>query len=155
EGSNKGFYTYPSINFNLDSTGYPVNRDLWPCVLSKEMPAIISDWSEHMNGALTSIEAMVKNGLIVKTINQAVFSTEEPLQMDAMLQQKASQVGSVISEYSWKMVLAASEAEFNTLRDEMIQKAKGLGYDDVVAFGVQQVEQLFRARTAMLEDLSK
>ena len=82
------------------------------------------------------------------------FSTEEPLQMDAMLQQKASQVGSVISEYSWKMVLAASEAEFNTLRDEMIQKAKGLGYDDVVAFGVQQVEQLFRARTAMLEDLS-
>lgn len=52
-------------------------------------------------------------------------------------------------------MLAASEAEFNTLRDEMIQKAKGLGYDDVVAFGVQQVEQLFRARTAMLEDLSK
>ena len=155
EGSNKGFYVYPSINFNLDSTGYPVNRDLWPCVLSKEMPAIISDWSEHMNGALTSIEAMVKNGLIVKTINQAVFSTEEPLQMDAMLQQKSSQVGSVISEYSWKMVLAASEAEFEALRDEMITKAKGLGYDDVVAFGVEQVEQLFRARTAMLEDLSK
>ena len=132
-----------------------MNRDLWPCVLSKEMPAIISDWSEHMNGALTSIEAMVKNGLIVKTINQAVFSTEEPLQMDAMLQQKSSQVGSVISEYSWKMVLAASEAEFEALRDEMITKAKGLGYDDVVAFGVEQVEQLFRARAAMLEDLSK
>ena len=75
--------------------------------------------------------------------------------MDAMLQQKASQVGSVISEYSWKMVLAASEAEFEALRDEMITKAKGLGYDDVVAFGVEQVEQLFRARTAMLEDLSK
>ena len=108
-----------------------------------------------MNGALTSIEAMVKNGLIVKTINQAVFSTEEPLQMDAMLQQKASQVGSVITEYSWKMVLAASEDEFNALRDEMLTKAKGLGYDDVVAFGVLQVEQLFRARTAMLEDLSK
>ena len=75
--------------------------------------------------------------------------------MDAMLQQKSSQVGSVISEYSWKMVLASSEAEFEALRDEMIAKAKGLGYDDVVAFGVLQVEQLFRARTAMLEDLSK
>lgn len=155
EGMNKGFYTYPSINFNLSSTGYPVNRDLWPCVLSKEMPEIISDWSEHMDGALTSIEAMIKKGIIVKTINQAVFSTEEPLQMDAILQQKASQVGTVITEYSWKMVLAADEAEFNALKEEMVKKAKGLGYDDVVAFGVQQVEQLFRARAQMNEELSK
>ena len=155
EGMNKGFYTYPSINFNLSSTGYPVNRDLWPCVLSKEMPEIISDWSEHMDGALTSIEAMIKKGIIVKTINQAVFSTEEPLQMDAILQQKASQVGTVITEYSWKMVLAADENEFNALKAEMISKAKGLGYDEVVAFGVLQNEQLFRARAQMNEELAK
>ncbi len=155
EGSNKGFYTYPSINFNLSSTGYPVNRDLWPCVLSKEMPDVIKDWSGHMDGALTSIEAMVKKGIIVKTINQAVFSREEPLQMNDMLQQKASQVGTVISEYSWKMVLATSEEEFEALKTEMLEKAKGLGYEDVVAFGVQQVEQLFRARAQMIEDLNK
>jgi putative aldouronate transport system substrate-binding protein len=155
EGSNKGFYTYPSVNFNLSSTGYPVNRDLWPCVLSKEMPSIIKDWSDHMDGALTSIEAMIKKGIIVKTINQAVFSREEPLQMDDMLQQKASQVGSVITEYSWKMVLATDEAEFEALKTEMLEKAKGLGYDEVVAFGVQQVEQLFRARAQMVEDLAR
>lgn len=155
DGSNKGFYTYPGINFNLSSTGYPVNRDLWPCVLSKEMPEIISDWSEHFGGALTSIEAMKNNGIIVKTINQAVFSTEESLQMDDMLSQKSTQVGNTITEYSWKMVLASDEAEFEALKAEMIDKAKGLGYDDVVAFGVQQVEQLFRARAAMEEDLSK
>lgn len=64
-------------------------------------------------------------------------------------------MGSVISEYSWKMALAASEEEFNALRDEMLKKAKGLGYDDVVAFGVKQVEQLFRARAIMVEELSK
>lgn len=155
DGSNKGFYTYPGINFNLSSTGYPVNRNLWPCVLNKDMPEVISDWSNHFDGALTSIEAMKKAGIIVKTINQAVFSTEESLQMDDMLSQKSSQVGSVITEYSWNMVLAADEAEFEALKAEMIEKAKGLGYDEVVAFGVQQVEQLFRARTAMEADLSK
>ena len=53
------------------------------------------------------------------------------------------------------MALAASEEEFNALRDEMLKKAKGLGYDDVVAFGVKQVEQLFRARAIMVEELSK
>ena len=34
-------------------------------------------------------------------------------------------------------------------------KAKGMGYDDVIAFGVLQNEQLFRARTIMNEELSK
>ena len=37
----------------------------------------------------------------------------------------------------------------------MLEKAMGLGYEDVVAFGVLQVEQLFRARAQMIEDLSK
>lgn len=155
EGMNKGFYVYPSINFDLASTGYPVNRDLWPCVLSREMPEILQDWSNHMGGALTSIDALINKGNIVKTINQAVFSTEEPLQMDMMLQQKASQVGSVLTEYNWKMVLAADEAEFNALKDEMIKKAKGLGYDDVVAFGILQTEQMFRARKQMNESLGE
>ena len=119
------------------------------------MPAIISDWSGHMNGALTSIGSMVKNGLIVKTINQAVFSAGNPCRWTLCSRQKASQVGSVITGSSWKMVPAASEEEFNALRDEIIRKARGHGYDDVVAFSVQQAEQLFRARKAMMEDLSK
>ncbi len=155
EGMNKGFYVYPSLSNNLDSTGYPANRDLWPCVLGREMPSAIKDWSEHMGGALTSIEALINNGNIVKTINQAVFSTEPALQMDAILQQKSSQVGSVLTEYNWKMVLAADEAEFNALKEEMVTKAKGLGYDDVVAFGIQQCEQMFRARAQMNEELAK
>ncbi len=155
EGSNKGFYVYPSINFNLSSTGYPVNRNLWPCVLNKDMPEIVADWSNHMDGALTTLEAMSKENLIVKTINQAVFSTEEALRMDDALQQKANQVGSVITEYSWKMVYAIDDKEFNALQDELINKAKGLGYDDVVDFGIKQVEQLFRARTEMMAQLGE
>lgn len=155
EGMNKGFYVYPSLNFDLASTGYPANRDLWPCVLSREMPTVLQDWSEHMGGALTSIDALINKGNIVKTINQAVFSTEPALQMDAILQQKSSQVGAVLTEYNWKMVLAADEAEFNALKEEMITKAKGLGYDDIVAFGIQECERMFRARALMNEELAK
>lgn len=155
EGMNKGFYTYPSINFNLESTGYPTNRDLWPCVLSRELPDVLLDWSEHMGGALTSIDALINRGNIVRTINQAVYSTEPEPQMDDMLQQKATQVGNVITEYSWKMVLAADEAEFEALKAEMLDKAMGLGYEEVVAFGVLQAEWMFRARAQMNEALSK
>lgn len=154
-GMNKGFYVYPSLNFNLASTGYPANRDLWPCVLGREMPDVIKDWSEHMDGTLTSIDALINKGNIVKTINQAVFSTEPALQMDAILQQKSNQIGSILTEYNWKMVLAADEAEFNALKEEMITKAKGLGYDDIVAFGIQECERMFCARKLMNEELAK
>ena len=154
EGMNKGFYVYPSLNNNL-SSGYPANRDLWPCVLSREMPDVLKDWSEHMDGALTSIDALIRKGNIVKTINQAVFSTEPALQMNAILQQKSSQVGSILTEYNWKMVLAADEAEFNALKAEMVEKAKGLGYDEIVAFGIKECERMFRARKIMNEELSK
>ena len=154
EGMNKGFYVYPSLNNNL-ANGYPANRDLWPCVLSREMPEVLKDWSEHHGGALTSIQALINKGNIVKTINQAVFSTEPALQMNAILQQKSSQVGSILTEYNWKMVLAADEAEFNALKTEMVEKAKGLGYDEIVAFGIQECERMFRARKIMNEELSK
>lgn len=119
------------------------------------MPEVLKDWSEHHGGALTSIQALINKGNIVKTINQAVFSTEPALQMNAILQQKSSQVGSILTEYNWKMVLAADENEFNALKAEMIEKAKGLGYDEVVAFGIQECERMFRARKIMNEELSK
>ncbi len=155
EGSNKGFYTYPNINYNLASTGYPVNHDLWPCVLNKDVAPIIQDWSDHMGGALTSIQALINRGNILKTVNQAVFSTEPTIQMDDVLQQKFSQVGTVLVQYSWKMVLAADEAEYNALKTEMVEKAKGLGYDDVVAYDHLLVDQVYRARKEMLATLGE
>jgi putative aldouronate transport system substrate-binding protein len=155
EGSNKGIYTTPNKNYSLVSTGYPVNHDLWPSVLNKDMTPIVKDWSDYYGGALTSIQAMENTGKILKTVNQAVFITEPALVMDEMLLQKYNQISTVIVQYSWKMVFAADEAEFNALQAEMIQKAKGLGYDEVVAFDHLLVDQIYRARKVMLEQLGE
>ena len=155
EGNNKGFYVYPGINYNLASTGYPVNHDLWPCVLNKDVAPIMQDWRDHMGGALTSIQALINRGNILKTVNQAVFSTEPALQMDDILQQKFNQVSTVLVQYSWKMVFATDDAEYEALKAEMIEKAKGLGYDDVIAYDHLLIEQVYRARAEMLADLAK
>lgn len=153
EGSNKGFYTTPNENFTLASTGYPTIHRLWPSVLNKDMAPIVQDWSDHMGGALTSIQALQNRGNILTTVNQAVFSTEPTIMMDEMLQQKFNQIGTVIVQYSWKMVYAADDAEFNMLQAEMIEKAKGLGYDEVLAYNKLLVEQVYRARKDMLEQI--
>lgn len=155
DGSNKGFYVTPTPNATLESTGYPTRRELWPSVLSKDLEPILQDWSEKMGGALTSIQALINRGLILKTVNQAVFSPEPDPQMDDLLQQKQSQVGTIITQYSWKMVLAADEAEFDALQAEMLEKAFGLGYEELVAFGELRAEKLFRDRAAMLESMGE
>ena len=43
----------------------------------------------------------------------------------------------VLCEYTWKAVLSASDAEFEALWDEMIEKLDGLGYDDLYANDVE------------------
>jgi putative aldouronate transport system substrate-binding protein len=44
------------------------------------------------------------------------------------------------------MVFAKNDDQFNQLKKEMIDKAKGLGYDDVVAFNKKQNEEAFTYR---------
>jgi hypothetical protein len=39
------------------------------------------------------------------------------------------------------MILAEDEDEFNTLLDEMITQCEGLGIDQVVSYGLENIEQ--------------
>ena len=57
------------------------------------------------------------------------------------IKQKHGEVGKVIKEYSWKMMFAKGDNEFSSLKQQMISKAKGLGYDDVVKWEVDQYEK--------------
>jgi putative aldouronate transport system substrate-binding protein len=71
----------------------------------------------------------------------AYASTQAPAEQPADIKQKNSEVGKVIKEYSWKMMFAKDDNEFNSLKQQLITKAKGLGYDDVVKWDVEQYEK--------------
>lgn len=66
--------------------------------------------------------------------------------MSQDLEQKKSTIGQVVQEYSWRMVFAADEAEFNALWDEMTEKADGLGYQELLAWTIEGAEEEFAAR---------
>jgi putative aldouronate transport system substrate-binding protein len=85
-------------------------------------------------GALTPKDYFVKNNMLA--ISKAIFTGSAPETAPADIQQKIGNVGKVIREYSWKMIYAKNEAEYNKLKQEMVTKAKGLGYDDAVAWEV-------------------
>ena len=61
-----------------------------------------------------------------------------------------SQCGDTIEEYSWKMVYAEDEATFKALWKEMKDKIKGFGYDEVLAYDLENLKVIGEATDAAL-----
>jgi putative aldouronate transport system substrate-binding protein len=74
-------------------------------------------------------------------VTKQTFTGSPPTPLPSDIQQKQNEVGKVIREYSWKMVIAKSDEEFNSLKQQMVSKAKGLGYDQVVAWEIDQTKK--------------
>lgn len=124
-------------------TGDPYDYQLWSSTLAKNPTKLEENWRAAMD-ASTPVEWFVKNDKIA--VQKPIFTGEPYVEMTDDLKQKQGQVAAIIKQYSWKMVYAKDEAEFNKLKEEMVTKAKGLGYDDVVAFNREQNEKTFQYR---------
>ncbi len=114
-------------------TGEPYDYNLWNSTLNHDPDPVTQSWREAM-GVMTAKEYFIKNDMI--EVSKPFFTTETPATMPAQLQQKISSIGKIIKEYSWKMIFAKNDAEYSKLREEMIAKSKGLGYDEVVDYEV-------------------
>ena len=62
-----------------------------------------------------------------------------------------SQCKSIIVEYSWKMIFAADEEEFNSLYKMMVTKLSSLGYEQVLAVDMQNAHDQSEARQKAVE----
>lgn len=145
-GMNKINFSFVVPSLTNPETGEPYDHNLWETSLKRNPTKLDSDWREKM-GALTAKEYFVKNDMVA--VAPQGFTGKEPLQMDQALLQKNKQIGTVIQQYSWKMVFAKNEAEYEKLKAEMLKKVKGLGYDEVMAFSVKKAEELFEARKSV------
>lgn len=114
-------------------TGEPYDYNLWTSTLNHDPDPVTKSWREAM-GAMTAKEYFVKNNKI--EVSKPFFTTQTPATLPAQMQQKIDGIGKIIKEYSWKMIFAKNETEYNKLKEQMVSKAKGLGYDEVVEYEV-------------------
>jgi putative aldouronate transport system substrate-binding protein len=119
-------------------TKEPYDYNLWDSTLNHDTNPVDKSWRDAM-GVMTPREYFVKNKMVA--VQKPIFTGTAPLTPPSDIQQKQSEVGKVIKEYSWKMVFAKNEADYNKLMQQMITKAKGLGYDEVVAFELEQTKK--------------
>ncbi len=124
-------------------TGEAYDFHLWTSYLNNSPTKLVSDWRRKM-GVMTSREYFEKNNLIA--VAAPVFTGKAPEAMDRTLEQKKGQVSTVIRQYSWRMVFAKNQAEFDSLHAEMVTKAKGLGYDDILKWNIEQADKVVEWR---------
>lgn len=134
--------TFKSTMINPDN-GDPYDYSLWTSTLAKNPTKLEENWRAAM-GANTAVEWFVNNDKIA--VQKAIYTGQPYVEMSDDLKQKQGQVASVVKEYSWKLIYANDEAQFNKLKEEMINKAKGLGYDDIVEFNKEQHKVVFELR---------
>lgn len=94
------------------------------------------EWQEDY-GAEDQIDYLTQHdGIAV-----APFAPIPPFPDD--LEQIAGRVGDVIKTYSWKMVMAKDDAEYEQLRTEMTEKAEGLGVQQINDWYAEEYEKAY------------
>lgn len=119
--------------------GEPYYFDLWNSELINSPTKLVQNWRAKY-GALTVKEYLVKHKMIA--LKKTVYMGKAPEPRPETLIQKQGQVATVIKDYSWKCIFAKDDAQFNALLNEMITKAKGLGYDEVLKWNMDHEKQV-------------
>ncbi|MDQ0901106.1 MULTISPECIES: ABC transporter substrate-binding protein [unclassified Paenibacillus] len=138
DGTNQINNSTISRSMNNPETGEPYDYTMWTSYLNHNPDPVTKSWRDAM-GALTVKDYVVKHNqvAVAPAYNSSVAAVDQP----ADIKQKNSEVGKVIKEYSWKLMFAKNDNEFNSLKQQLITKAKGLGYDEVVKWQVDQYEK--------------
>ena len=136
----------PVVQSDNDPDGYPYAYLLWDSVTNMETTVLDRAWQEYM-GAESTIEYLDQNDMMIIAPGCNYVAPTETSEITTL----RSQCKSIIVEYSWKMIFAADEEEFNTLYDTMVTKLNSLGYNEVLAVDMQNAYDQNEARQKAVE----
>lgn len=132
-----GVYAFNSLGLQASTTipgeEFTLSYRYWPCKLRHDQDTLMKQEINEMMDATTVGEYLEKNDMIGKS-TQAVSMVVEA---NDDLQLIMTQIGEVVKKFSWQMVYAKDEAEFESLWTTMTQQADGLGIDQVTEFYTQ------------------
>ena len=124
-----------------DERGYPYMFQRWDYVKQMQETALDKEWREVM-GADTAMEYLQQNHMLMVAPGGSYIANSEDTELTAI----RKQCRTVIQKYSWEMVFAENEAEFYELLLRMQKEVKGLGYDTILAFDMENAKQIERQR---------
>ena len=134
---------YPLSNAEIDPNfGEAYKYANWSSTLSEAMSNLDKTWSEHMGGARYTKEYLEQNDML----SVIPGNTYTAPAMDTDMKATRDQVGNILKQYSWRMVFAADDAEYESTKEEMITMAKEMGYDTLVDYYLSLLPEVHQAR---------
>ena len=130
----------------LDDKGYPYAYLLWDSVRNMDISPLEQDWRDKM-GADSAMEYLKKNNKLLVSPGTGYMAPQENSEMSAIRRQCRK----VIQEYSWNMVFADDEQEFNRLYDQMYKEVMELGYETMLEVDLQNAKAKEAARWEAVE----
>lgn len=130
---------------NPDLNNTPIGNNFWE---KKDFaPAetkLEETWQEDYD-AVDSIDYLTKNDLL-KPFQFVAYPT-----LTDDMEQIASRIGDVVVTNSWKMAFAKDDAEYEALKEEMIEKAEGMGLDDFMKWYTDEYNKALNEASNYLE----
>lgn len=101
-------------------TGMCYNYKTWKDYQEKVATPLQEDWSKHNDGALNTISYLSENNKLLVLPGSTYAVPAYDTEVSAIKEQCKQ----IIVEYSWKMVFAADQAEFDSFLEEMQNHSK-------------------------------
>lgn len=110
-------------------TGEPYATQYWSTYKEATMNQMKKDW-EAKFGAKEPAEWMQKNNKLIISPNVCVSLPGDTNDISVI----RSQCNDTLNDYSWRMIFAKDDKEFDKMWDEMTTQMKGFGFDDLCKF---------------------
>jgi putative aldouronate transport system substrate-binding protein len=124
-----------STAFINPKTQEPINYKLWASTKKHEIAnqtKLQQDWTKATGYQTTLDYVKAKNMVMEIPLAQSLIPS-----MTDDISASASRIGDIVKAYSWNMIFAKNDAEFQSLYKEMKTKAEGLGLKDVYDWSVK------------------
>ncbi|MEU1970847.1 extracellular solute-binding protein [Microbacterium sp. NPDC019599] len=129
-------------------TGFPYSYKFWPSYQNLIENPVMDDWSAKMGGATSTMDYLKTNDQLLVGAGAGYVAPSDDSQIETL----RSQVKEIIVQYSWQLVFAENDAQFEALLAEMQEKANGLGYEQVLEVDMANAKEQNDARIAVVAE---
>jgi len=120
-----------SISTN-PKTGEPYATRYWSTYKEEMQTQMDKEWQERFN-AKDPVDYMKKNNKLLISPNVCITLPSDTPDIAVT----RNQCMEVLNDYSWIMIFAKDDAEFDAMWDQMVKEMNGLGFQDLVEFDTE------------------
>lgn len=117
------------------NTGEPYSCQYWSTYKEATMTDMKREWQEKFD-AEEPVDYMKKNNLLVVSPNVSVTLPSDSSDISVI----RNQCNEALCDYSWRMIFAKDDAEFDSMWDEMCKQMDGFGFQELYDFDVEKFQ---------------